>query len=364
MANDLERDRANAQAASGHLLWVRDQSLVARRLDQLGEASIGEPTPLGGPVEGAPQSSAAFSVSHTGVLVYQVAVEANQSNLLWFDRAGRRLSQLGGDSDYSNLEASPDGTRLLVSMTDVAARTRDIWVLDMTRGVPTRLTFDAADERSAVWSSDGRSIVYRGREGELFTRPLGRGEAQPFLADKRSKDPRGWSSDGRYFLYRVTDQANDLWVKPAAPGEAAYPFIATTFNEAYGEFSPSGRWVAYVSDESGAEEVYVTEFPSGLGKIRISSDGGRFPRWRKDEKELYYLGADNIMMAATLPNPASGLRVESTTALFQTDAVVGPAPPFVVSADGERFLINSTIPSRTPPTLSLVFNWPSLIKKR
>jgi Tol biopolymer transport system component len=319
---------------------------------------------IAGPVEGQSRSSAAFSISQTGVLVYQNAVNANRSSLLWFSRAGQRLSQLGEDSDYSNLEASPDGRRLLVSLTDGATRARDIWVMDMVRGVPTRVTFDAADERSAAWSPDGQSIVYRGRDGELFTRPLGSGEEQPFVVDKRSKDPRGWSADGKFFLYRATGNGNDLWVKPASPTEAPYPLIATKFGEAHGEFSPDGHWLAYVSDESGAQEVYVTAFPSGQGKTRVSSNGGQFARWRKDAKEMYYLSPDGKMMAASVTSSASGFQVEGTQALFQTTVTPGLGTPFVVSQDGTRFLINSTVPSTEQPSLSIVFNWPALTRKR
>jgi len=358
----VDIDRVNALSASGHIVWTRDQNILARP-EQSDATPASEPVVLAGPVDGQPRGTAAFSISQTGVLVYQTAVNDNRSSLVWFSRAGKRLSQLGVDADYSNLEASPEGTRLLVSLPD-GGRARDIWVLDMTRGVPTRLTFDEADERSAAWSPDGRSIIYRGREGELFTRPVGGGEERPFVVDKRSKDPRGWSADGRFFLYRATGNGNDLWVKPAVPEAAPYPFIATPFGEAYGEFSPDGRWVAYVSDESGAQEVYVTAFPSGQGKTRVSSDGGLFPRWRRDGREMYYLSPDGKMMVAAVVPAASGFQVETATVLFQTSVTAGPGTPFVVSPDGQRFLINSTVPSTDPPSLSVVFNWPALTRKK
>ncbi len=364
LSRGLDADRSNAQVASGHFVWARDQNLLALPTDDLGAKSAPEPMVIAGPVEGQSRSSAAFSISQTGALVYQAAVNANRSSLLWFSRTGQRLSQLGVDSDYSNLAASPDGRNLLVSQTDGTSRSRDIWVLDMVRGVPTRLTFDPADERSAVWSPDGQAIVYRGRGGELFTRPLGSGDEQPFVIDKRSKDPQGWSADGRFFLYRATGNGNDLWIKPAASAGAPYPFIATKFGEAYGEFSPDGHWLAYVSDESGAQEVYVTAFPSGQGKTRVSSDGGSFARWRRDGRQMYYLSPDGKMMAASVSTSASGFQVDKTQTLFQTTVTPGPGVPYVVSADGQRFLINSIVPSSDPPSLSIVFNWPALITKK
>jgi len=361
---DLDLDRANVQVASGHLLWARDRNILARPLSQLGATPASEPLLIAGPVESRPRGSAAFSVSQTGVLVYQASVNANRSSLVWFDRSGRRIGQLGVDGDYSNLEASADGTRLLVSLTDGVTPARDIWVLDMNRGVPTRVTYGPADERSAAWAPDGRSIIYRGVGGELYTRPLEGGQEQPFQIDKRSKDPRGWSADGRFFLYRATGNGNDLWIKPSDPGASPYAFLATPFGETYGEFSPDGQWLAYVTDESGAVEVYVTAFPSGHGKTRVSTDGGNFPRWRRDGRELYYVSADNKMTAAAVSISPSGFHVDATTTLFQTAVVPGPGTPYVVSPDGRRFLINSTIPSTDPPSLSVVFNWPALLRKK
>lgn len=357
-----DRDRSNARVAGEHILWVRDQNLVARPANQSASGATTPPVVIASPLYSQTRGGASFSVSQNGVLVYESVANLNRSRLVWFSRTGERISQLGVDADYSNLEMSPDGARLLVSLTDGGSRSRDIWILDMTRGVPTRVTFDPADERSAAWSPDGKSIVYR-RDGELFTRPVEGGPEQPFLVDKRSKDPRGWSKDGKYFLYRATGNGNDLWVKPAAPGQAPYAFISTQFGEAFGEFSPDGKWMAYVSDESGADEVYVTAFPSGQGKVRVSSSGGLFPRWRQEGRELYFLSTDNRMMVATVAPSATNFRVGSVEVLFPTGVIMSPGVPYVVSADGKRFLINSTIPSTDPPSLSVIFNWPALIRR-
>jgi Tol biopolymer transport system component len=352
--------------ASGYVLWVRDQNLLARPVDLdfiqgRTTGSLEEPSVVAASVESQLRLSAAFSVSDTGVLVYQAAVNANRTSLLRLNRRGERLSQLGAEADYSNLEISPEGTRLLVSINDPSKRTRDIWQLDLDRGVPTRLTFEPTDDRSAVWSMDGQSIVYRGRDGDLFTRPLGRGEEQPLLVDKRSKDPDGWSADGKHLLYRVVGNGNDLWIKPA--GGDPYPFIATAFNEPYGQFSPDGRWVAYVSDEAGAMEVYVTAFPSGQGKVRVSSSGGYFPRWRKDGKEIYFLTPDGKMMMAGVRSDTGTFRVETAKALFQTTVAATAGSSYVVSDDGQWFLVNSRAQSTSPPALGVIFNWPALVRK-
>ncbi|MEO6223508.1 MAG: protein kinase [Vicinamibacterales bacterium] len=358
----IDRDRSNAQVAGKHILWVRDQNLVAMPANQSASGADPQPVVIASPVYSQTRGGASFSVSQS-VLVYESVANPNLSRLVWYSRTGERISQLGVDADYSNLELAPDGARLLVSLTDGVSRSRDIWILDMTRGVPTRVTFDPADERSAAWSPDGKSIVYRGRDGELFTRPVEGGSEQPFLVDKRSKDPLGWSKDGKYFLYRATGNGNDLWVKPAAPGQAPSAFISTQFGEAFGAFSPDGKWMAYTSDESGVPEVYVTAFPSGQGKERVSSSGGVFPRWRQDSRELYYLSTDSRMMVATVAPSTTDFRVGSVEVLFPTGVIIGPGVPYVVSPDGKRFLINSTIPSTDPPSLSVIFNWPAMVRR-
>jgi len=245
-------------------------------------------------------------------------------------------------------------------MLDQQGRARDVWVLDLKRGVPSRVTFDPLDERSASWGLDGQSIVFR-KGVDLYTKPLGAGVEQPFLVDGISKDPRAWSPDGAGLVYRVSgvNTSSDLWVKPAQ-GDPR-PLVATPFAENYGEFSPDGRWLAYTSDESGQSDVYVTEFPSGQGKWRVSPDGGSLPRWRADGRELYYLSATNQMVAVPVRSSPTTFDVDTPTVLFQTNA-----PRFAgyhyVTTDGERFLVNELLPVEGTPSISLVVNWPTLLK--
>src|SRR5439155_15462034 len=159
------------------------------------------------------------------------------------------LSVLGGEADYSNLELSPDGARLLVSVKDPALQTGDIWVVDAVRGVRARTTFDVSDERSAVWSTDGRSVVYTSKGLDLYTKALGTADEKPFVVDGAGKDPRGFSPDGRFFLYRASGAktGNDIWLRPMDGGRKPYAFLSSPFNENPGMFSPDGRWLAYTS---------------------------------------------------------------------------------------------------------------------
>ncbi|MEX2273933.1 MAG: protein kinase [Vicinamibacterales bacterium] len=364
-AGVLTVDSINSQYASGHVVSVSNLMIRARTFDPEALALGRESINIAGPVQGGARTSAAFSVSQNGVLAFQPTSMRDGSRLMVVDRSGRAVRDLGDTASYSNVELSPDGSRLAVSVIDDVARARDIWVVDMTRGIRSRATYDPSDERSAVWSPDGRSLVYTSKGLDLYTRPIGTGAETPFVKDGVSKDPRGFSADGAFFVYRVTGKAtgNDIWMWRPAGGSEPRPFLVTPFDENYAVFSPDGRWIAYVSDESARPEVYVTSFPSGEGKWQISTEGGSFPRWRQDG-EIVYLGAANAMMAAKVNGQGPVLVVSAAERLFQTSAVAGPGSPFDLSPDGRHFVINSTIPSNAPPSLTVLYNWPALVNRR
>jgi Tol biopolymer transport system component len=261
---------------------------------------------------------------------------------------------------------SPDGSRLAVSLPDPTTRMRDIWVVDMARGVRSRVTFDPSNERSAVWSRDGRSLAYTSKGLDLYTRPLGVAAETPLIKDGLSKDPRGWSPDGKYFLYRVTgpETGNDLWIKPLDGDQKPRPFLVTPFDENWGVFSPDGRWVAYASDESGRSEVYVTAFPSAEGKWQISTDGGRFPRWRADGREIVYLSSQGNVASVNVDTTGASPSISPAVDLFKAMILPTAGTVFDMSAEGKLFVINRAIVSNAPPSLVLVYNWPQLLARR
>ena len=359
-------DHPNSAYASGYLLWTRQQTITARAFDVETLTADALARDVAGPIEAAPNGSAAFSVSQNGVLAYQPMLAQTQSRLTVVDRSGKELRTLAGDGEYSNLELSPDGSRLAVSLPDPTTRMRDIWIVDMARGVRSRVTFDPSDERSAVWSRDGRALAYRSRDLDLYTRPVGTGAETPLLEDGRSKDPRGWSPDGRYFLYRVTgsETRNDLWVKPLDGDQEPRPFLVTPFDENWAVFSPDGRWVAYASDESGRSEVYITEFPSAAGKWQISSDGGQFPRWAADGREIVYLSGEGTVTSVKVDAAGASPSISEAVGLFKAMVLPAPGTLFDMSADGKLFVLNRAIVSKAPPSLVLVYNWPQRLAAR
>ncbi len=184
------------------------------------------------------------------------------------------------------------------------------------------------------------------------------------LQDNRDKSPQSWSSDGRFILYTSSGlpTGDDLFVLPLSGDRKPVPFLKTPFNEYDGQFSPDGRWVAYVSDEAGKDDVFVTPFPGLGGKWQISTAGGMFPRWRRDGTEIFYLAPDNKLMAAAVNGNGSSFEVGAVKPLFEARALDPTRNRFAVSADGQRFLMNSAPQTASAP-ITVVLNWAAGLKK-
>jgi Tol biopolymer transport system component len=236
-----------------------------------------------------------------------------------------------------------------------------MWVLDLRRGSTTRLTFDGTHNNGAVWSPDGTRIVFAARpDGEPNVHhklASGAGPEEPLLSAGPPRFPSDWSSDGRHILVEQVDQKtqSDLWML-AMPDRTAVPFLQSAFAERAGQFSPDAKWVAYVSNESGRDQVYVRAFPAASDVWPISIDGGVAPRWRADGKELFYVAANRTMMSATVAlNPR--FEAGRPQALFAVR--LRNADGYAVSRDGQRFLLNPDAQesSAPAPPISVIVNW-------
>jgi len=241
----------------------------------------------------------------------------------------------------------------------------------VARRLRTRFTFDPAPETDAVWSPDGRTIVFNSsRKGhfDLYRKPAnGLGAEQLLYADNLEKYPLGFSPDGRFLLYCTYGNpktGNDLWILPGplnAPGTASpYPFLRTPFNEFQGQFSPDGHWIAYQSDESGRPEIYAAPFPGPGGKRQLSTAGGQMPRWRADGKEVFYIAPDQRLMAAQVTIKGGEFETGEVHALF--GPLMGNGYQYDVSADGQRILAITPRQTASAP-LTIVQNWPAGLKK-
>jgi Tol biopolymer transport system component len=301
--------------------------------------------------------------------VYQ-AGSVLASRLTWVDRAGKQVGVIGEDAEWYDVQLSPDGTRAAVSARAASHRARGLWIFNLTRDLKTRFTLDDVDEISPVWSPIDDRIIFgsnrnKGRH-DLSSRVWNTtGKEDSVLADAADKLPDSWSPDGRFILYDVEGQNQDLWVLPLFGDGKPFPFANTQFVDGFGSFSPDGRWIAYLSGESGQLNVYVAPFPGPGGKIRISPAGALTgnPRWRRDGKELFYLAPDGQLMAAEVNATGTSVGVTDVRPLFNSHARLAPGNKFDASGDGQRFLINTSLESTTPTAITLVVNWMAGLKK-
>ena len=367
----LNADSTNVLYSQGHLLFLRDKTLMAQRFDTRRLALIGDEFPIAESIQtqGTVNPYGLFSASENGVLVYQAGSGTGGSQLVWFDRTGKQIGVLGDSTANADPEISPDGKRLLDNKPPQAGNTVDIWVYDLARGLPTRFTF-GDDAFASIWSPDGSGVVFNSRRKghlDLYKKASsGAGAEEPLLTDNFDKYPLSWSPDGRFILYRSAGASTDfnLFVLPLSGDRKPFPFLNsdTKFAVLFGQFSPDGRWVAYTSTESGRTEIYVAPFPGPGGKWQISTGGGSSPRWRRDGTEIFYLSPDNKLMVAAVNGKGPSIEVGAVRPLFQTNSI-GSASTYAVSADGQRFLINTVPEQAASAPITVVLNWTAGLKK-
>ena len=371
-SNLLAAYTPTSDGKAGYLLLMRESALMAQpfepnRLELSGEPFIVAEGVLNFPKEGGPTGYAAFSVSGNGHLSY-LSGDAAQTQAGWYDREGKSLGSIGPEGQFSEPCQSPDGKRVAWARSD-AAMSSDIWLLDVWRGTLTRFTFDAAADVSPVWSQDGTRIFYAsnrdgGRFGiyERISSGAGRDELLLKTNDNSFPDSSVVTREGEFLLFESENSKFrfDLWVLPLTGGERKpIAFMQTEFNETHAQFSPDGRFIAYVSDESGRAEVYVATFPAAGGKWQISTNGGDQPQWRRDGKEIFYVAPDKTLMAVPV-TAGNSFEVESPVTLFATriatGGLTGDRNRYVVAADGQRFLVSNVLDEEAKP-LTVVLNW-------
>jgi Tol biopolymer transport system component len=341
-------------AQPGFILFVRAGSLLAQPFDPKRLRLAGEPLVVGESVteSGATNHHFEFSVSESGVLAYRSADPRSQ--LTWVDRNGRPLGRIGEPVRRGLVELSAAGNQIAYEQLDADGRNADLWLLDVSRATTSRFTFDPASEYAPIWSPDGSRIVFgayrKDSFEDLFLQSSAAGAQESLLLRSGAdKTPTSWSPDGRSILFESsTPHGIDLDVLSLEGSPKAEPFIHTQFDETRAVFSPYGRQVAYVSNESGREEVYVTSFPGHTGRRQVSTAGGSRPRWRADGRELFF-GArgGKLMVVEALPNGDFGDPKE----LFQIRGAVD----YAVATDGQRFLVDVSLedPSSAPATVVL-----------
>ncbi len=361
----LVNARSKPLYAAGHLLFVRQSTLMAQPFDAKSGKLTGDAFPIVGNVQEDPGFfTAVFSVSNNGVLVYEEAgAGAGQYQLTWYNRAGKPAGTAGPKGNLWYPRISHDGRRASFTIGDPG----DIWIEDLSRNVPTRWTFDPADDNSAVWSPDDSHLIFmslRTGAGDVYRKlSSGTGSDELLFTSNVLKSPMDVSPDGRSVLLQMLNLKTkwDLEIL-SLPERKITPFLQSDFDEVLGSFSPDGRWIAYACNESGKFEVYVQPFPGPGGKWQVSTSGGTAPVWRRDGKELFYLSLDHKLMAMAV-KLGSTFESETPAALFDARIRNDPDRHYDVSADGQRFLLDTPLGEETAPPITLVQNWTALLRQ-
>jgi len=365
----LLHSHTNAIYASGHILFMRQFTLMAQPFDTTSLQLTGDAVPIADPVqEGRSVAKGVFSASENGLLTYVEGASGADRQLEWFDRDGKEMGAVPGADAYAGVRISPDGKRLAYYLDSAGY---DIWSFDIARGLKTALSFGSGSGQGnlyPVWSPDGRRIIYtsyrNGKYGLYLKASDGSGTEEPLLETvDRIRFPTDWSPDGKFLTYIEGAQGGwAIWMLPLDGERKPFLLHKTQFAEREASFSPDGKWVSYCSNESGDYKVYVVPFPGPGGKWQVSPTGGCGPRWRRDGKEIFYLSSDNKMMATEVKASGSSFEVGATHALFGTRPY-GVFGRFDVSADGQRFAIPYEA-GQPSAAITLVVHWPAELKKK
>ena len=363
-------DTATAQYSNGHVLLLRQSTLVAQRLDLQQLTLLGDAIPIANGIERGDPPVGMFSVSETGVLAFQPRADTEQGGqLVWMNRQGNPAGSIPGERRaYTDLSLSPAGKQLVFSLADRTRRGgRDLWIMDVAHGVPVQFTTHPADDQFPIWSPDGSIIAFSSRRrghSDLYTKPSqGSTSEEPLLVDEREKVPLSWSADSERVLYRVgAGLQSSLWVLEVTT-KKTYELEGVRADALGGaRLSPDGRWIVYTSTEAGGTHVYVSRAAGGGRKWPVSTvDGGSQPRWRRDGQEIYYRSPRGELMAAELKVDSSIVTIRRIRSLFSFGTPGRPAP-YDVSDGWQRFLVaeSGTVPDAPP--LTVVLDWTTLLK--
>jgi len=359
--------------APGYLLFQREGTLFAQAFDAGSISLTGEPFRVADQVAyNIGNGRSAFAASQTGTLIYRSTGGVSPTQRFsWFDRSGTE-SAAGEPGPYlRNFALSPDDKRLAVSLTDAGTSRSDIWLMDWATGVTSRFTYEGAGTgvsgRDVVWSPDGQQLAFssyaKGNADIALKKASGVGSDEILVGSTNPEYVEEWSPDGKYIVYGIwAPHPTDLWAVSLADRKP-FPVVQSPFRKDEPHVSFDGKWLAYSSEESGRWQVYVISFPGGDQRRQVSTNGGGQPRWRRDGKELYYLGLDGKMMAVDIVTSA-GLNSGIPRPLFDTGLTLEPTlDQYAVTSDGQRFLVLKPVAGAAPVPITVVVNWAPSLKQ-
>jgi Tol biopolymer transport system component len=359
-------------APPGHVLYVTGDSLVAHRFDDRRNELAGDPMPLGISLAGtiAVSGLRSLAAAENGVVVYR-ADKRDATRLVVTDRAGAEIETVTpGRSTFAYApRLSPDGRRLVLTRYEPGATNGELWLHDLERRVDTRLTLGTEDVQLPAWSPDGREVAYASIGGEPGTGGIYRlavdrpGQRRRVLPSDAFAAPDAWTPDGRRIVFVQTSPQgrNSLWSLSLEGDPAPRPLGQDQASEWGSDLSPDGRFLAYASDASRRWEVYVRPLDSPGGEVRVSSEGGFAPRWRRDGRELFYVDDNRRLMAVpvlSLDPPTFG----PPAALFAARLEEASDRQYDVFPDGRRFVLSRTLAEEREP-ISVVLGWTARLEK-
>jgi Tol biopolymer transport system component len=366
--------------APGYLAYVRNKTLFAQPFDLQRLELTGEPVPVvdGVMTWGASQKFGYFSFSTNGTLVY-CARQGPGQTLVWRDRTGQKIGTLGAVAEYRGIALSPDERTLAASIGVPWESDTHIWLLDVARGTATRFTTGPTIDTLPVWAADGQTLYFwsdRTGPARVYQKSLSASsEERELPLPPGEVTPADTSSDGRLLacVRGGSSTGNDIQMVSLGSGTNVSPVLSSAFNEREPRLSPDGKWLAFTSNESGVDEVYVVPYPGLAGKWQISTGGGKAPEWRADGKELFYLtgsgfgytaGARGELMSVVVSTVPT-FRAEKPVRLFGDVApltdVFGTS--YAVTADGKRFLVRMFPGSQTPAAVTVIQDWASTVRR-
>jgi hypothetical protein len=353
----------------GRLLFRRGTTLMAQPFDAAGLTLTGNAIALEENIGASGHVGyGGFAASENGVLLTATDDATELRTIKWLDRSGKVLESIGEPLPYLSMALAPDGKRLATAVTGNGT---DIWLHDLQRGVPARFTF-ARSLRQPTWSPRGDFLVFGTRTLTVdFYRKRSNGEGAEELLFHAGSNGYPWdiSPDGRWLVYsEESDKTkDDLLLLPLEGERKAVAYLQSPFNERNAQFSPDGKWMAYSSDESGRFQVYVQPIPATGAKRQVSTNGGGWPRWRRDGTELFYRSADTKLMAVPVTRSASGLDLGAPRQVFDTSLpVLGRDFGFQPSPDGQRFLalLDAEPGTAAQSRVEVQINWQSGLRPR